>query len=128
MARDHRKLEAFHLADSLVLAVYEVTALLPPDERYGLQSQLRRAAVSASTNIVEGCAREGEAEYLRFLEIASGSSREVAYLLGLAVRLNYLAERASTSLIDQANHVSASLISLRRSIRPGSSTSLRDVR
>ena len=74
--RDHTKLRAFELADEVVMLIYRATRAFPKDEIYGLTSQMRRAAVSVPSNIVEGCARESQAEYLRFLEMAFGSLRE----------------------------------------------------
>lgn len=75
--RDHTKLRAFELADELAVAIYRLTCDFPKEEIYGLTSQMRRAAVSVPSNIIEGAARASEAEYLRFLEIAFGSLREL---------------------------------------------------
>src|SRR3972149_96871 len=88
--RDHTKLRAFELADQLVLLVYGATGAFPREEQFALSSQLRRAAISVASNIVEGCARDTEAEYVRFLDIAFGSVREVEYQLSVAHRLSYL--------------------------------------
>jgi four helix bundle protein len=90
--RDHAKLRAFELADELAVLIYQVTKEFPKEEVYGLTSQMRRAAVSIPSNIVEGCARESQSEYLRFLEIAFGSLRELHYQYGLARKLGFIKE------------------------------------
>jgi len=90
MSRDHRKLRVFVIADALVIDIYPATKDFPPEERYGLQSQIRRAAVSAATNIVEGSARRTQGEYLHFLNVAAASVTELRYLLDLSKRLGFL--------------------------------------
>jgi len=117
MPRDHRKLDAFQLADELVVAVYLASADFPASERYGLRSQLRRAAVSTPTNIVEGCARNSLGDYLRFLDIALGSARETAYLVSLARRLSMLEPRDANPLEALADRVAGTLVNLSRSLR-----------
>ena len=88
--RDHTKLRAFEMADEVAVLVYQVTAGFPREEVYGLTSQMRRAAVSVPSNIVEGCARNSQADYLRFLTVAFGSLRELHYQIGLSKRLGFL--------------------------------------
>ncbi len=88
VSRDHRKLRVFQLADELVVSIYPWSARLPPDERFGLISQIRRAAVSVPTNLVEGCARRSTRDYLHFVTIALASASEVRYLISLALRLH----------------------------------------
>jgi four helix bundle protein len=97
--RDHTKLRAFELADEVAILVYRVTAGFPKEEVFGLTSQIRRAAVSVPSTIVEGCARDSEADYLRFLNIAFGSLRELHYQLNLSKRLGFLPNQDS-SLIE----------------------------
>jgi four helix bundle protein len=94
--RDHTKLRAFELADEVAVFVYRVTAGFPRKELYGLTSQMRRAAVSVPSNIVEGCARDSQADYLRFLYIAFGSLKELHYQLSLSKRLGLLRNQDSS--------------------------------
>ncbi|AOY58752.1 four helix bundle protein [Desulfococcus multivorans] len=91
--RDHRKLRAFELADEVTVLVYRITRKFPKEEMFGLTSQIRRAAVSVPSNIVEGCARDSQTEYVRFLNIAFGSLRELSYQLNLSNRLGYLSSK-----------------------------------
>jgi four helix bundle protein len=118
MSTDHRKLSAFTLADELTVQIYLVTRDFPLEERYGLRSQMRRAAVSIPTNIVEGCARDSDREHDRFYEIAFASTRELIYLVELAGRLELMNASRSTELAKFAGRVAAALAGLRRSIRP----------
>ena len=96
--RDHTKLRAFKLADEVVVLIYRLTAGFPREELYGLTSQMRRAAISVPSNIVEGCARDSQADYLRFLYIAFGSLRELHYQLNLSKRLDFLNNQDSSQI------------------------------
>lgn len=118
--RDHTKLKAFQLADDLTLHIYQTTKQLPQDERFGLTAQIRRAAVSIPCNIVEGCAHRTEADYLRFLDIAYGSARELEYQISLASRLGYINSETNQALSKKSNEVSKVLSGLIRSIRNNS--------
>ena len=115
--RDHRKLEAFQLADELAISVYRATKSFPAEEQYGLKSQMRRSAVSVAANIVEGSARETEKDYLRFLGIAFGSVRELGYLMSLAGRLEDLEDEQTEALQQSQHRVAASLGALIQALR-----------
>lgn len=114
VSRDPEKLRVFNLADCLVVDVYQVTRSFPSEERYGFQSQLRRAAISAAVNIVEGCARRTTAEYVHFLNVATGSAAEVRYLLTMAARLGLLNRELAGAL---TKRYTALLIGLQKLIR-----------
>ncbi|MFC1867611.1 four helix bundle protein [Thermodesulfobacteriota bacterium] len=115
--RDHTKLRAFELADEVVFLVYRATREFPREEVYGLTSQMRRAAVSVPSNIVEGCARESQVEYFRFLEIAFGSLRELHYQFGLSKRLGYFGEYDVTDCESKIVETEKVLGALLRSMR-----------
>jgi four helix bundle protein len=117
MGRDPKKLDVFHLADRLVLAVYAKTAIFPPDERFGLSKQIRRAAVSVPTNIVEGCARHTTRDYLHFIVMATGSAAEVRYLVDLSSRLGFLSKDISAEIEPQYTVLLKQLQSLYDSLK-----------
>jgi four helix bundle protein len=77
----YERFDAWKMAHRLALQVYEVTDRWPVQERYGLTAQVRRAALSAATNIAEGSAKRGPRELRRYLDITLGSLSEVSYLL-----------------------------------------------
>jgi four helix bundle protein len=115
--RDHTKLRAFQLADELVLLIYTATKLFPDDERFGMMSQMRRASASVPYNNVEGCARSTHAEYLRFLDVAYGSARELEYQISLAYRLGYLDDGVHRRLREASVETCKVLNGLIRSLR-----------
>jgi four helix bundle protein len=115
--RDHTKLRAFELADQLAVATYNETRSFPREETFGLTSQLRRAAVSIASNNVEGSARFSQGEYVRFLDNAYGSAREVEYQVGLAFRLGFLSEISHRKLSTLSVETSKVLNGLLRSLR-----------
>ena len=118
--RDYHKLRAFELADQLAVAIYKCTKSFPKEEMFGLTSQIRRAAVSAPSNIVEGCAKSSQADYARFLEIAYGSVCEVEYQLSLAERLGYLDSQSAKETTSLANEAGRVLNGLLRSLKSDS--------
>ena len=115
--RDPAKLRAFELADELALEIYRVTRKFPKEEQFGLTAQMRRAAVSAASNIVEGCARHTRADYVRFLDIAYGSASGLQYQVSLSHRLNYLDDKDYQSLKNASEETTKVLNGLIRSLR-----------
>jgi four helix bundle protein len=116
MPRDPRKLDVFLRAHQLVLSVYRATSTLPPEERFGLQAQLRRAAVSVPANLAEGCARRRARDYQRFVEIARGSAVELRYLLELTMDLGLADREALTECETCSDHVVRALHNLQRAL------------
>jgi four helix bundle protein len=115
--RDLRKLEVALRARELVIAVYQATATFPQTERYGLATQMRRAAVSIASNIAEGAGRGGERELLHFLYMALGSAFELAIQVDLAIALSFAGHAEGSSLADRTDHVQRMLNRLTGSLR-----------
>ena len=112
------RLDAWRACHQLALSVYAATQDWPRNEQYGLTSQVRRAAVSAATNIAEGAAKRGRAEFRRFLDIANGSLSEVAYLLMLARDLGILSQQEWEKIDSVRTPASKLTWRLYRSMKP----------
>lgn len=119
MARDYRKLKVFALADELVADVYVATRRFPPEERIGLQAQVRQAAVGVPCSIVTGCERASESEYLHFAGVALSRASETRYLLGVANRLGYLADDSFREIEERYGRLTGGLYKLMTAARDG---------
>jgi four helix bundle protein len=87
--QDFRKLIVWQRAQDTCVSIYKLTAVFPAEERYGISSQLRRAAVSVGANLAEGSKRQSGADKARIFNIAQGEAAEVMSILDIADRLNY---------------------------------------
>jgi len=103
--RDFRELKVWQKAHRFAMNIYRQTREFPAEERFGLTSQLRRAAASVASNIAEGCGRDGERELARFLSIAAGSASEIEYQLLLARDLGHIPDEPHRQLDMQVNEV-----------------------
>lgn len=123
---DYRKLTVWKRAHQLALAVYRATGVFPGAERYGLIAQLRRASVSVISNIVEGSARHGNREHVRFLRIAHGSVCELQSQLLLSRDLAFLDAPSWKLLDDECQQTGKMLNGLIRSLQRPSHSSKSD--
>ena len=89
---DHKDLDVWKKSMDLVVLIYDLTSKFPSDERFGLTSQMRRAAVSIPSNIAEGAARKSNKEFLQFLSIALGSLSELETQYILSKRLHFITD------------------------------------
>jgi four helix bundle protein len=112
-----QKLETWHKAVAFADGIYDATKSFPENERFGLTSQLRRAAVSVSANIAEGSSRSSHLDYIRFLEMATGSLFEVVSQLTIASNQAFLKEADYRRLCSMAEELVRMLSGLRKSLR-----------
>lgn len=113
----YERLKAWQLAYQHALAIYQLTDLFPKDERYGLTSQLRRAAFSVASNIAEGAAKRGRREFRRYLDIALGSVTEVEVGLRLARDRRYITEEQWSGIERGRNHAGVVLWKLYNAVK-----------
>jgi four helix bundle protein len=110
------RLDVWQKAIDFADLVYNHTRHFPPDERFGLTNQMRRAAVSISSNIAEGTSRMSQTDFARFIEIATGSVFEVVSQSFIGRRQAFLAEEAFAELYSAADEIGRMLSGLRKSL------------
>lgn len=116
MARLYKNIRAYHLAYNLVLEIYHRTKNFPKLEENNITSQIRRAAVSIPLNIVEGSAKASKKEFLRYLNIAYGSAKEVEVLLDLCKDLKYFKNADYRFLSECLDELNAKLFLFMRDV------------
>jgi len=116
MEKPHKKLDVWQIAMKTAQMVYESTKGFPEEEKFGLVSQMRRAAVSIPCNIAEGAARQGKKEFKNFLSIAQGSLSELDTQFELAVLLGYLSGEKMNEITGQLKRIDMMLSGLIRSL------------
>ena len=97
MGKPHHNLEVWKRSLNYVTKIYKITANFPADEKFGLVSQMRRAAVSIPSNIAEGAARNSKKEFINFLHIAQGSTAEFETQILISRNLNFVTQSQSRS-------------------------------
>jgi len=110
------ELKVWQRSHKLALEAYRITATFPSAERFGLISQLRRAAASIPTNVAEGSKRESNSEYARFLNIAEGSLAETEYLVMLSRDLGFLAGAPADELLNEITEIARMLNALKKRV------------
>ena len=115
--KDFCQLKVWEKAHQLALAIYKVTKGFPKEEIYGLTSQICRAGMSVPTNIAEGCGRNTDADFARFLQIAMGSASETEYQLLLSHDLEFLTKEQYEKLNTDVTEIKRMLTSLIQTLR-----------
>ena len=115
--QDFRNLKVWQKAHSLTLDVYRRSAGFPDSERFGLTAQLRRSSASIAANLAEGCARGGDSDFARFVNISMSSASETDYHLLLAHDLKYLNDADYTVLLEQVSEVKRMLNAFEHTLR-----------
>jgi four helix bundle protein len=105
LTKAHHQLNVWKAAINFVKSIYEITADFPADEKYGLVSQMRRAAVSIASNISEGAGRNNKKEFNQFLGVAQGSAAALETQIIISHELGFLADLRTNELIDDLDSI-----------------------
>ena len=104
--QDFTQLKVWQKAHNFTVNLYKITSSFPDQEKFGLTNQIRRASVSIESNISEGCGRNGDKEFSRFLDIAQGSAYEVKCQILIARDLGYIDNNKSQLLTEKIDEIS----------------------
>ena len=115
--KTHEDLEVWQQAINLSVSIYKITAAFPADERFGLTSQMRRAAVSIASNIAEGAARHSRREFAQFLSVAAGSASELSTQLIIAAEIGMGDKERLLHVRQSVARISQMLQKLMQSVR-----------
>jgi four helix bundle protein len=119
MTKPHLKLDVWKNAIDFVTTIYRITGGFPPEEKFGLVSQMRRAAISIPSNISEGAGRNNPNEFNHFLGIAQGSAAELETQIIISRNLGFLEKAAADEILLELDSISRMLGGLRKSLRRG---------
>ena len=115
--RPHQKLDLWRRAIEFVVSIYRTTERFPKEEKFGLTSQVRRAAVSIAANIAEGAARTSTKEFLQFLSVSQGSASEADTELVIACQLGYLTTKEYEHFGRELDDIGRMITRLSQSLR-----------
>jgi four helix bundle protein len=118
MGKPHHKLDVWKRSLRFVTNIYKMTSKFPNEEKFGLVSQMRRAAVSVPSNISEGAARNSRKEFINFLHIAQGSVAELETQILISRNLGFVEPKKVEPLLKELDEISKMIIGLQRSLKP----------
>ena len=115
--RDFKKYDVWIISHEFVLKIYNLTEQIPEKEKYQLISQLQKAAYSIPSNFSEGCGRESDKDFNRFIQIALGSAHELEYFILLSKDLKYIPENRFNELTEGINEIKRKLYNLSKKLK-----------
>ncbi len=117
MVRNFKNLRIWHRSRAFVKTIYQLTKSVPKEERFGLTSQIKRAAISVPSNIAEGCGKGTEKDLNRFLDNAVGSACEIETQLYLAYDLEFIDQKVMESTTDEIQQIRKMIVAYQKTLR-----------
>jgi four helix bundle protein len=114
--QDFTQLKVWQKAHSFTVNLYKISSEFPSEEKFGLTNQIRRAAISIESNIAEGCGRDSDKEFNRFLSIAKGSCYEVQCQIYIARDLNYMSHQKCDLIVSKIDEILKMIYSLQKKL------------